>query len=38
MELGDKAKAIAAFETLLQKYPQHARAADATRLIQELRK
>jgi len=38
MELGDKPKAIAAFETLLQKYPQHERAADATRLIQDLKK
>lgn len=38
MELGKKPEAIAAFETLLQKHPQHERAADATRLIQELRK
>jgi TolA-binding protein len=37
MELGDKPKAIAAFETLLQKYPQHERAADASRLVRELK-
>lgn len=37
MELGDKPKAAAAFETLLAKYPQHERAADAKRLIQELK-
>ncbi len=37
MELGDKPKAAAAFETLLEKYPEHERAADAKRLIQELK-
>lgn len=38
MELGQKDKAIATFQTLLDKQPQHERAADATRLLAELKK
>jgi TolA-binding protein len=38
MELGQNDKAIATFETMLEKHPQHERAADATRLLAELKK
>ena len=38
MELGQKDKAIATFQTLLDKQPQHERAADATRLLADLKK
>ena len=38
MESGNKPKAIATLETLLEKYPQHERVADAKRLIAELKK